>query len=351
MKRVILITLAVLLIIATVVMTVMLYKKTKDQEEQITVLEEQIAQMTVEDLVDVYVAAKPIRAGTMAEETQLQLKSINRADLTPNMVTDPKLLIGKIWKIGVMANGHISTDMVAEQNYGPTDRLQLVSVDAMSPSLKDGDYVDIRMITPSGLNYVVMSKKRVNRIYSSGLEMVMSEAELMVYSGLVIDQFMHPGTIIYTSKYLEPTIQKSNYTMYVPPKGILDYMKVNANMIYPYLEADDVQGLRAYIENSQPWNLYGPSTFETETEAIIDRQSKVTEANASLAERMNAARAEYETAQEEGAAATTEATGEEEVVTTAEGTYIDSEGIERNADGSPVIQPTDLAPGLADVRE
>ena len=360
-KKGILIALAIILVLASAITIFTLYKKTKAQEEQIGVLTDQINQMAQEDLVDVIVAKTPIKAGTMVDENQLQTRKWDRKYLSENMVTDINLIKDKIWKIDVSTDGPITADMIAKEEYGPTDRLQLVIVDAVTPSLEVGDYIDIRMVTPYGINYIVMSKKRVTNIYESGIEVVMSEAELMVYSGLLIDQYMNPGTMVYTSKYLDPTLQKSNYTMYVPPQDILEYMKVNANMIYPYLTSDNVQGLRSYIESTQPWNLYGPSTFQTVTQSIIHKQERITRSNENMATTMKAARSEYlekqsETAQQNGQTydtnsginnTQTSATGGE----TANGQYVDSQGVLRDSTGNPVISPSDLTTGVTDVKD
>lgn len=361
-KRIILIILSVILVIGGSITMFMLYKKTKAQEEQIATLTQQITDMSKEDLVDVVVAKQAIKSGTDVDETMLQLRKWDRKYLSPNMVTDLSLVKDKIWKIDVSAEGPITADMLAEEKYGPTDRLQLVIVDAVTPSLQVGDYIDLRMITPYGVNYVVMSKKRVTNIYDSGIEVVMSEAELMVYSGLLIDQYMNPGTMVYTSKYLDPTLQKSTYTMYVPPQDILDYMKVNANMLYPYLSSDNVQGLRSYIESTQPWTLYGPSTFQTTTQSIIAKQEKITRSNNSLASSMKSARSEFtrrqaELASQNGQPVPNQNSGSGQTNVAppaggdASGQYVDSNGVKRDSSGNPVIDPSDLGTGVTDVKE
>lgn len=361
MKKIILISIASILVIASVVTIFTLYKKSKAQEEQIIVLTQQIADISREDLVNVVVAKSPLTAGTSTDEATLEFRQWDRKYLSENMITDLALAKDKLLKIDVSTGSPVTADMLAKEVYGPTDRLQLVIVDALTPSLEVGDYIDLRMITPYGVNYVVMAKKRISNIYDSGVEVVMSEAELMVYSGLLIDQYMNPGTMVYTSKYLEPTLQKSTYTMYVPPTDILDYMKVNANMLYPYLTSDNVQGLRSYIESTQPWTLYGPSTFQTATQSIIAKQEKITRSNNSLAASMKSARSEFtirqaELAAQQGQPAPNQSTGSTQApVATppaggdASGQYVDSQGITRDAQGNPVINPSDLGTGVVDV--
>ena len=163
-KKGILIALAVILVLASAITIFTLYKKTKAQEEQIGILTDQINQMAQEDLVNVLVAKTPIKAGTMVDENNLQTRQWDRKYLSENMVTDINLIKDKIWKIDVSTDGPITADMVAKEEYGPTDRLQLVIVDAVTPSLEVGDYIDVRMVTPYGINYIVMSKKRVTNI-------------------------------------------------------------------------------------------------------------------------------------------------------------------------------------------
>ena len=357
-KKKIIIALVIILVLASAITIFMLYKKTKAQDEQIQILTDQINTMSQEDLVNVVVAKQPIKAGTLVDEAQLQTRQWDRKYLSENMITDMNVIKDKIWKIDVSTEGPITADMVASEEYGPTDRLQLVVIDAMTPSLEVGDYIDVRMVTPYGINYVVMSKKRVTNIYEAGIEVVMSEAELMVYSGLLIDQYMNPGTMVYTSKYLDPTLQKSTYTMYVPPQDILEYMKVNANMIYPYLTSDNVQGLRSYIESTQPWNLYGPSTFQTETQSIIDKQEKITRSNESFAQAMQGARSEFLERQTEQANANGQVSADASSqvstpppTTDASGQYVDAQGVTRDASGNPVLSPSDLTTGITDVRD
>lgn len=361
-----------------------LHKKSAAQEQQIQVLTQQIKNSAVEDLVDVLVAKSGIKSGTLFDPTTVEFQKWNRKYVSPNIVVDSSLLTDNIWKINVSAGSPITSDMLTKESYGPTDRLQLVLVDAITPSLEVGDYVDIRMVTPYGINYVVMSKKRITNIYESGIEIVMSEAELMMYQGLLIDQYMNPGTMVYTSKYLAPTLQKAMYTMYVPPKDIVDYMKINANMLYPYLASDDVQGLRSYIESTQPWTLYGPSTFQTVTQGIIDKQTKIASSNNAIGSAMKAARAQYiqrqqELAQANGVfyvnqgSATSQVPGQGSNVTTQtnssngdstgknttmnpDGTYTGADGVTRNSAGQPVISPSDLgggtnAPSLGQVQQ
>lgn len=357
--------------IVTGITYISLHKKSDAQDEQIQVLTQQIQSTGVEDLVDVLVAKQGIKSGTLFDSTTVEFQKWNRKYVSANIIVDSSLLTDNIWKINVSGGSPITSDMLTKESFSPTDRLQLVLVDAITPSLEVGDYIDIRMVTPYGINYVVMSKKRVTNIYESGIELVMSEAELMVYQGLLIDQYMNPGTMVYTSKYLDPTLQKAMYTMYVPPKDIIDYMKLNANMLYPYLASDDVQGLRSYIESTQPWTLYGPSTFQTVTQSIIDKQTKITSSNSAIGSAMKAARAQYIQRQQELAQAngsvyisqgtatsqvpnaganvdTNSGAGKEPDANTTvneDGSYTGADGVARNSSGQPIISPSDLTVG------
>jgi hypothetical protein len=277
-------------------------------------------------------------------------------------IQDPSVLRGAIWRINVNRHGLITHDMMAFQPIYPTDRFHVLLLDAVMPSMVVGSYVDIRMITPDGIDFVVFSKMRVVNIYQTGIEVVLSEAQWMIYIGLLIDRFMHNGTVLYASVYVDPALQNRLYVTYIPPREIVDFMNVNRNMLFPYVEGTDVAGMRAFIESVQPWNRYGPAQFTTQIQAIRDRENRVVSAISSQMGAMNRSRQEftqYMTAQYQargevwsgaavgatqvGAAGSVGGNvGQQATQINPDGTWVDQQGNLRRPDGTPVIMTTDI---------
>lgn len=367
-QKVLLAVLAILLVIA-VSFNIIKIRQVKALKEDIVELQNQLSELKKEEPKVTVLRVHPdynIKSGTIFDPSVIEVALLPESLSSPAYVTDINMLKDGIWRINVRGGGLITTDMLALEPVYPTDRYHLIMVDAVTPSTQVGDFVDLRMITPDGIDLVVLPKKRITNIYSSGLEFVLSEAELMIYEGAILDRAMHRGTILYGSKYVDPSLQNKLYSMYIPPDEVVDYMNLNRNMLFPYIESSDIEGMRAYIESTQPWNKYGASLFNTALEEIRDTEQKTTGAIGSQAGAMRKARQEFiefmkAEAQKEGYEYRNTDTGVSQSGNTepnpaqgnisgqtstntinSDGTYTDSNGTLRYPDGTPVIQANDI---------
>jgi hypothetical protein len=335
---------------------------------------------TPEATTSIFRVTEPVRAGTLFNPNVVEVIQMPVSHMSPAYITDPELLRNAIWRIGLEVFGHITYDMLAFEPIFPTDRFHIIMVNAVTPSLELGDFVDIRMITPDGMDFIVLPKKRVVNIYDSGLEMILSEAEWMIYIGALIDQFMHRGTILYASKYVDPALQPRLYSTYIPPREIVDFMNINRNMLFPYREGMDIEGMRAFIESTQPWHRYASTMFNSHIQMIRQREQQIGSALQSQVGAMNIARQEFSnfmrsyyeaqgrvwqggSIQHSQVATSGVAGGSGQGVlpqgqtgagvtqVNPDGTWRDAGGTLRRPDGTPVIQDSDIigwSPNLPD---
>lgn len=352
-------------------------KKLKERDTQIVQLKKDLEvarQMREEPTVEILRISEGVKSGTMFDPSKVEVALLPESMDSDSYMKDPNLLKDAIWRLNMSKNSLIMSDMLALEPIYPTDRFQVAMVDGVTPSLEVGDFVDIRMITADGIDFVVMPKKRVTNIYTSGLEIIMSESEWMIYCGSLIDKFMNKGTVVYASKYVDPALQNKLYATYIPPKEIVDYMNINKNMLFPYVADTDIVGLRSYIESVQPYNKYSATLFTTAIQAIRDRETRVSAAFGSQIGAMNRARGEFITymkqkAAEEGVTYTGTITQSSQANTAnvqggsvsagvqrpneirSDGTYTDENGVQRRPDGTPVIQATDIVNSAEEEQE
>lgn len=106
----------------------------------------------------------------------------------------------------------------------------------LSDNLMENDYVDVRLMLPNGEDYIVLAKKGVHDLYRSEDDkeevcyLWLSEEEILNYSAAVIDAYLYQGGCLYTTKYIEPTLQTASIVTYVPSLGTLAMMKENPNL-------------------------------------------------------------------------------------------------------------------------
>ena len=362
--------LSVLLLIA-IIFGVIQYRTVEERDMTIKNLQRDLQlalAIAPESTISIFRVAAPVRSGTLFDPSVIEVVQIPESLKSDAFITDPELLRGAIWRLNLETHGLITYDMMAFEPIFPSDRFHVAMVQAVTPSLEVGDFVDVRMITPDGIDFIVMPKKRVVNMYDSGIELIMSETEWMIYTGALIDRFMHRGTVIYASKYVDPALQPRLYSTYIPPREIVDYMNINRNMLFPYRDGTDVEGLRAFIESTQPWNRYASTLYTSAVQAIRDRQDNISSALASQVGAMNQARSEFvqymiqyyesqgltweggsvqqtqvnTTGVASNSPSTSSGTSDNVSSTNADGTWVDANGTLRRPDGTPVVQSTDI---------
>jgi hypothetical protein len=322
---------------------------------------------TAESTVNIYRTSQAVKQGTIFNPAAVEVVPIPASLSNDSYILSPEALQGALWRLNMPANSIITADMLVYEPVHPSDRFHVVSVDSHTPSLAVGAFVDIRMITPEGIDFVVLPRMRVVNIYSSGLEMVLSETQWMIYIGALIDKALNPGTLMYAGMYVDPGLQPALYASYIPPRHIVEYMNINKNMLFPYVDGTNVSEVREFIESTFPRNVYRHTLFASPDQALRDRENRISGAMSGQIGATATARSEFvqrmqAIAAREGEVRDGDYSEYAQVVTPgvqgsavgqgplnqgdnqirANGTWVDDQGVERNPDGSPVIKVDDM---------
>lgn len=85
------------------------------------------------------------------------------SDLVPaDAVTDPSLAIGKVIRCSILSNTIITDSLLyGKQDYPHDMRLVEYTVLNIPQKLQKSEFIDIRIMFPNGLDYIVLSKKQV----------------------------------------------------------------------------------------------------------------------------------------------------------------------------------------------
>ena len=138
-------------------------------------------------------------------------------------------------KVNMKRNTLITTDLLSKSdNMVQKDvRKQEYNMLVLPMDLKTGDYIDVRLMLPSGQDYIVVSKKEVNIPNIAGTDsedtiwMNLSEDEILHMSCAIVDAYQIRGSKIYVTKYTEAGMQEAAKETY----------PVN-NSTYTLLESD-----------------------------------------------------------------------------------------------------------------
>ncbi len=97
---------------------------------------------------------------------------------------------------------------------------------------QENDVVDIRILFPTGEDYLVLSKKQIhNLVFDSSLFYAyLSEEEILRLASATIDAFTVSGTRIYTTRYVAPSRQKDAEPNYPLKAETLDLLLEDPNV-------------------------------------------------------------------------------------------------------------------------
>jgi hypothetical protein len=96
--------------------------------------------------------------------------------------------------------------------------------------LEVGDFVDVRLRLPTGADFIVLSKKEIVSMYRDTVFFLLTEDEIVLMSGAIVESYMVPGSNLYALSYAEPGIQAASSTTYVPTPVVEGIIKSDPNV-------------------------------------------------------------------------------------------------------------------------
>lgn len=103
----------------------------------------------------------------------------------------------------------------------------------LSSNVFNNDTIDVRISYPNGESYIVISKKIIKGIIpeSTNCFFWLNEEEIHRMSAAIVDAVLYPGSILTTTKYIEPNIQDESVVTYTPSIAILTLLETDPNIL------------------------------------------------------------------------------------------------------------------------
>lgn len=103
----------------------------------------------------------------------------------------------------------------------------------INSNMKENDCADLRIRFPNGEDYVVLSMKSFKNLTleTNNCFLWLTEEEILNMSAALVDAYLYSGTILYTAKYIEPSLQKASVVTYNPSLATLTIMEQDENIV------------------------------------------------------------------------------------------------------------------------
>ena len=281
-------------IIMALVVAALIYKIT-----QINEIKEELESKQIE----VYVAASDLESGTELEQGILVKQMVQTTVNTTNIVDDSifytvdeetEETVKFKTKINIPAGSIITQDMIYQDGEGVSndERLQEYNMIALPSQLKNGDYVDIRFEISSGLDYIVLSKKKVEATTANTIWIKVTEDEILTLNNAIVEAWTITGSKLYAIEYTEPGIQEKATQTYPISAEIYEQIVNNPNVV------NEAKNALAQRYNDSQVNQRNNRINSTLQDYIENRDSLVESGISQEIQNMNELREEYVTSLE-----------------------------------------------------
>lgn len=142
-------------------------------------------------------------------------------------------------KVTMKKNTLITTELISKGDNTVQDdvRKQEYNMIVLPMDLATGDYIDIRIMLPSGQDYIIVAKKEVEVPNVGGVDSAdtiwvnLSEDEILHMSCAIIDAYQIKGAKIYATKYTEAGMQNAATPTYPANQNTTALLQSDPNIL------------------------------------------------------------------------------------------------------------------------
>lgn len=227
-RQVFIITVLAILLVACAVIIYLGYTKLKDMDASSDAMRDEMAlnQRTV------YVATANIMQGDqLLEGTNIAMQTIySGLDSTIYMTEDQ---VGYKALVNIPLGDAVQTNMIGENDISSDTREYEVDVVTLMTNQVNSDIVDVRIMFPDGSDYIVLSKKTISNLSldNSIFYTDLTEDEILRMASATIDAYQTEGAKLYTTRYVQPTLQDESIPFYPVKENVIDLIHSDPNIL------------------------------------------------------------------------------------------------------------------------
>ena len=191
------------------------------------------------NLIKVYALNTDVKSGDTLDASMLVQVETDKNAAPTDAIKGTALTENSIAKIDLSKGMILTASMVAESDNPITSdlRLQEYNMLRLESQIAQDDYIDVRLRLPNGLDYIVVSKKRVEIPQIDGVDsentiwIKLTEDETLAMSNAIVEAYKLEGAVLYTAKYVEPGTQEKATPTYIPSAEVVNLVTQNPNVV------------------------------------------------------------------------------------------------------------------------
>lgn len=211
------------------------------QVEQVKLEYENLTRQYVEEnMRDAYRVVKEIQMDEAIELSHLERIKLPSEYEFSSLIKSQDELEGTLANVKISPGAILQKEMIGFKSEIPDDLREFELQGLQMPiHMKRGDYVDVRVSFSSGLDFLVLSKKKVIDILKVGDEENFEEYcifnldtdEILRLKSAVVDAYINEGTQLYSTIYVVPDKQKAAEITYPVNENVRKIIQDDPNIV------------------------------------------------------------------------------------------------------------------------
>lgn len=127
----------------------------------------------------------------------------------------------------ILTSDMINTDGTIESS---DMRIQEYNMIVLPTELTKGQCIDIRLRLASGEDYIVLSKKYIEKTDKDTIWIKVGEDEILTMSNAIVEAYIMEGSLLYATTYLDAGTQESATPTFVAKNSVISLMNSDPNI-------------------------------------------------------------------------------------------------------------------------
>ncbi len=256
MKKKVVMTAIISFLVPVLILGIVVIVMSSNYKDQITELKIQ------SEVINRYVLKNDVPFNHVITAEDLELIGVKAVSAPTDSyeAKDKEKLIGRKLKIYAKAKTILTESMFYAEDSEPTMdlRLQEFNMILLPSDLVENDYVDVRLLFPTGEDYSVLIGKRVERYSNNTIFLRLTEDEILTIGSAIVEAYIVDGAKLYANKYVDPSTQLFEYRE-------VDYVARYNNVVRQLIEEKTTAAVDELRANLLAQN---PGATEEELEAL-----------------------------------------------------------------------------------
>lgn len=200
-------------------------------KDTIASLKEKLSEYELET-TRVVCATRGIMPGERIADDMFTVKEVPKIIVPPDAFTAIDDISG-FFRINVCEGACVTAGMLSDSIPDPDERIAEYTCIETGAAVNAGSCVDVRILFPDGSDYIVLAKKIIHGFAEDAGRTLLhcGEEEILLMDSALVDAFLFEGTKIYTTEYVERSLQPAATVTYAPSEQTAELIKSDPNIV------------------------------------------------------------------------------------------------------------------------